>query len=301
MGQSGGGPRQVRHAPAQKPVLSHETANYVTFSRPDLADQFQHAVKPFWLTAGKAKLAKLGLLDEAPRWAEKSERLYALLHKHNLKQIRKNPYMSGYHWWLFQDYWTSSNGLVDHYFRPKSITAEEVLRFNNNVVLLQDGLERTYRGKSRLDLKLLVSNFSPGPLGGEFVWEVRAGDPLAGQPATQRIGAALSPFAPRKYAAFAERKATLSNVPQGDVIEAAKIALELPEPTSPTRLKITAALTAGGRCIHNDWSVWLYPAVSNPPASAVPVFADDAAMVYCQAGTSSRSRRKARSSAGRCT
>ena len=271
----------------KKPVLSHETANYITFSRPDLADQFQHAVKPFWLTAGKAKLAKLGLFDEAPRWAEKSERLYALCHKHNLEEIRKNPYLSGYHWWLFQDYWTSSNGIVDHYFRPKSITAEEVLRVNNDVVLLQDGLDRTYRGKSRLDLKLLVSNFSPGPLGGEVVWEVRAEDrSLAKQQSTQRIGkpiaVALSPFAPRKHAAFAERKTTLSNVPQGDVIEAAKISLALPEPTSPTRLKITAALIAGGRTVHNDWSAWLYPAAIRPATSAVPVFADDAEMVHCR-------------------
>ena len=50
--------------------------------------------------------------------------------------------MSGYHWWLFQDYWTTSNGIVDHYFRPKSITKEEVLKINSEVVLLQDGLEQ---------------------------------------------------------------------------------------------------------------------------------------------------------------
>ena len=145
-----------------RPVLSHETANYITFSRPDLVDQFQHNIKPFWLMVGKARLKTLGLSEEADAWAEKSERLYALLHKNNLEWLRKNPCISGYHWWLFQDYWTSSNGLVDHYFRPKSITPQEVLKINNDVVLLQDGLERTYRGRSPLKLKLLVSNFSTG-------------------------------------------------------------------------------------------------------------------------------------------
>ena len=56
--------------------------------------------------------------------------------------------MSGYHWWLFQDYWTTSNGIVDIYFRPKSIGREDVLKINGPVVLLQDGLDKTYRGGS---------------------------------------------------------------------------------------------------------------------------------------------------------
>ena len=69
-------PAKFHFSRPQKPVLSHEAGNYITFSRPDLVDQFQHNFKPFWLTAGKAKLETLGLLEEANLWAEKSERLY---------------------------------------------------------------------------------------------------------------------------------------------------------------------------------------------------------------------------------
>ena len=141
-GDSVGSPDKYRSAQPKKPMILHEAGNYVMFSRPDLVDQFRHNIKPFWLTAGKAKLEKLGLLQEANLWAEKSERLYALCHKYNLESARLNPYVSGYHWWLFQDYWTTSNGIVDHYFRPKSITKEEVLKYNNEVVLLQTGLSK---------------------------------------------------------------------------------------------------------------------------------------------------------------
>ena len=236
-----------------KPVLSHEAGNYVTFSRPDLVDQFQHNMKPFWMTAGRLKLEKLGLLQEANGWAEKSERLYALLHKYNLETLRKNPYISGYHWWLFQDYWTTSNGIVDHYFRPKSITREEVLKYNSAVVLLQDGLDRTYRSKNRLELKLLVSNFSTEPLQGELVWEVKAGNQ-----------------------SLAKRQISLHRVPQGELAEAAKISLELPETTSPAKLTIAAELIAGEKRFSNDWCSWLYPAVIRPAAFSVPVFADEA-------------------------
>ncbi len=236
-----------------KPVISHESGNYITFSRPDLIDRFRHNIKPYWLTAGKAKLETLGLLSEANQWAEKSERLYALCHKYDLEALRKNPYMSGYHWWLFQDYWTTSNGLVDHYFRPKSIAPEEVLKVNSDVVLLQEGLEKTCRAGKRLDVKLLISNYSPEALQGQLIWEVKAGDPSIG-----------------------ERQAAIKEIPQGHVVEVGQIGLELPAVTGPRKLKIRAELVAGGKRFRNDWTAWLYPAAIHPEMLPVPVFADAA-------------------------
>ncbi len=239
-----------------KPAISHEAGNYVTFSRPDLVEQFRDNIKPFWLTEGLAKLEKVGLLAEADQWAEKSERLYALCHKYNLEALRLNPYVCGYHWWLFQDYWTSSNGLVDHYFRPKSITPKEVLQFNNDIVLLQDGLQRTYRGKNRLDLKLLVSNFSSGPLPGELTWEVKAGNQ-----------------------SIARQQISLPPVPQGELAEITPIGLDLPDMAAPAKLKITAELNAGDRHFTNEWTSWLYPAVISLAAGSTAVFADE---IYLQ-------------------
>jgi len=236
-----------------KPVLSHEAGNYLTFSLPDLSDQFTNNFKPFWMTAGKVKLEKLGLLQEATKWAEKSECLYTFLHKCNLESLRKNPFLSGYHWWLFQDYWTTANGIVDLYFRPKSITKEEVLVFNNEVVLLQDGLAMTYRGNSRLDLKILVSNFSAEPLQGEMTWEVKAGGETV-----------------------AKKTVSVSQIPQGDVAEAVVIGLVLPEQAKPSKLSVSAKLSAGGKQYGNDWSSRIFPAVTRPAISPVPVFVSDA-------------------------
>ena len=240
-----------------KPIISHETSNFVTFSRPDLADQFQHNMKPFWLTDGKTKLEKLGLLQEANGWAEKSERFYALLHKYNLESLRKNPFLSGYHWWLFQDYWTSSNGLVDHYFRPKSIDKSDIAKFNNDVVLLQDGLQRTYRGKTRLQLNLLVSNFSPESLQGNLHWKVIAGDCSVAE----------------------KQKVMTTTAPQGELVDLGKIDVELPETLAPAKVRITVELAANGRRFANDWSAWLYPTVIHPAHLPVPIFAEE---VYCR-------------------
>ncbi len=249
-GDSIGSPDKYRSTQPKKPMILHEAGNYVMFSRPDLVDQFQHNIKPFWLTAGKAKLEKLGLLQEANLWADKSERLYALCHKYNLESARLNPYVSGYHWWLFQDYWTTSNGIVDHYFRPKSITKEEVLKYNNEVVLLQTGLSKTYRSKQHLQAKLLVSNFSSEPLRGHLVWDIKAGNQT-----------------------IASHKALLDRAPQGEVAEAASLDVELPETASPATLKIAVSLTIGNKQYTNDWTAWLYPATIQPATNSVPIYA----------------------------
>jgi beta-galactosidase len=245
-------PTKFKTAKPPKPVISHESGNFVTFSRPDLIDQFRHNVKPFWLTAGREKLNELGLMQEAVQWAEKSEHLYALLHKYNIETLRGNPWLSGYHWWLFQDYWTTSNGLVDHYFRPKSVAKEEVLKFNGPVVLLQDGLQRTYRGKTTLDLKLLVSNFSPDSLRGDFYYEVKAGE-----------------------TSLVKKQLAIKPVPQGELAEAEHIKLEMPDVKAPTALKISVELSAGDTRYANDWSSWVYPAAIRPARSSVPVYAVD--------------------------
>jgi hypothetical protein len=248
-------PAKFKMSRPKKPVISHESGNYITFSRPGLVDQFKHNFKPFWLTAGKAKLEELGLAAEADQWADKSERLYVLCHKYNTEAMRRNPFISGYQWWLFQDYWTTANGIVDLYFRPKSITPEEILKVNNDVVLLQEGTERTYRGKSRLNVKLLVSNYASTPLQGELAWEVTAGG-----------------------RSIAKQPLTAPAMPQGEVAEAAQIDMELPKVDSPTMLKIAVTLHTGARRFNNDWSSWLYPGTIKPKGISIPVFADAALM-----------------------
>ncbi len=241
-----------------KPIISHETGNYVTFTRPDSAAAFRANIKPFWMTEGRTKLERLGLLDEAPQWAEASERLYGLLHKTNLEALRKNPFISGYHWWLFQDYWTTANGLVDHCFRPKSITADTVRRFNNEVVLLQDGLELTYRGEELMTVKLLVSNYSPGLLtDGRCAWSLRAND--------QAIAGDQLPGA---------------HVGQGDVAQVGHLELTLPDVKEPTRLHLEVewldnslkTSAASQKRWQNDWTTWLYPQSIAKPAIPVPLY-----------------------------
>lgn len=244
-------PEKFRFPRPKKPVISHETGNYVTFPRLDLIERLRHNMKPFWLTGVRDRLRQLGLLGENDLWARRSERLYLLCHKLNVEAIRKNPYMSGYHWWLFQDYWATSNGLVDATFRPKSIAPREVLAFNNDVVLLEDGMELTYRGGRRLATKLLISNGSPGSIrAGRLTWRLAAaGRILAQGEAPVEAG-------------------------QGELAAGATVAAALPDRDQPAKLVLEAELAVGKRQFRNAWSAWLYPAKTERPRLPVPLLAE---------------------------
>ena len=175
-------PDKFRCPSPLKPVVSHETGNYTTFPRFDLIDRFEHNIKPFWLTTRRARMEQLGLLDEAELWADNSERLYLLCHKLNMESLRMNPNIVGHHWWLLQDYWTTTNGLVDLYFRPKpELPPEKVRRFNADVVLLQEGLRQVHRGGEQVAVTFSVSNYAPEVLrDGKLTWRLTAGnEPLA--------------------------------------------------------------------------------------------------------------------------
>ena len=249
-------PDKYRLDKPRKPVVSHETGNFLTFARLDQFEGFKDNVKPYWTGPGIEKMKKLGLAQEAVTWAEKSERLYLLCHKNDLEALRRNPYITGHQWWLFQDYWTTSNGIVDFLYRPKAIRPEEVRRMVSDVVLLVDGLKRTYRGKAPLQLDFVVSNYSPAELAGETIaWRVKLD------------GAALGSGEVKPL-----------QVGQGEVAAVGKAELGLPEVAKPSRLTIEAELACGGTRYANDWTAWLFPTQTPPPKTAVGVFAEPGSM-----------------------
>ncbi len=145
-----------------KPVISHETANFCTFTRPSVVKYFEGSnFKPFWLTKSVEILAKQNILDKAEQWGLATEKLMLRIHKHNIESIRKNPYITGYHWWLIQDYWTSSDGIFDFAFRQKEgYKTEEIRKFNSPVVALQNGLKFGYDAGEKISAKFQISNYS---------------------------------------------------------------------------------------------------------------------------------------------
>lgn len=239
-----------------KPALSHETGNFGTFPLFDQIDLFKHNFKPFWLTAAKERVADTGLLAENELWAANSQRLYWLCHKLDIENLRKNPYLSGHHWWLFQDYWTGSNGLVDAYFRPKAaIRPEQVRAFVNDVVLLEEGLNITYAAGDPIKWKFIVSNYGESPIeNASLHWDASADGK-----------------------SIAQGEESSVNVPQGEVQESGQGEFVLGEVASPTRVLISARMSAPSQEYRNEWTTWVYP-LPPTPRLARPLYASRSMM-----------------------
>ena len=109
--------------------------NYNTFPRlskgiqdltpPGKASKF---TKPFWLNAAHDHLQSIGLLEENDLWSTRSEQLYAYNFKQLVEGIRLSPWMSGYEWWCFAEFWMSGDGIVDYALDPKPGVAAAALR-----------------------------------------------------------------------------------------------------------------------------------------------------------------------------
>ncbi|NLP12195.1 hypothetical protein GX408_17490 [bacterium] len=94
----------------------------------------------------------------------------------------------------------------------------------------------------------MISNDSNSAVDAEMCWEIRLGRELL------------------------SRKIILVRTFQGRVFSAPLFALESPDVTQPTRLKVAAELLSEGRRHHNDWSAWLYPTDIRLPNLSVTVF-----------------------------
>lgn len=150
------------------PVISHETGNYNTYPRiQSLIQKFNSSgstIRPYWLSPALAKLNASGLTSEVDAWATASEQLYVTCWKLDIEDHRHNDEVSGYEWWLLQDYWTGNNGVVDTFMNPKPGVAPYIKAFNARSILVQSGLALSYSSKDPFSVEVSLSNFGDSDL-----------------------------------------------------------------------------------------------------------------------------------------
>lgn len=237
-----------------KPIVAHETGNYLTFPRLDMYDRFDESVfmKPFWMKEGVEKIKATGLYEESFLWSEVSERHYLLHNKTDVEQIRLNPGIAGYHWWLFQDFWTTSNGLLDYFGRQKSITPDDVLPFQAKAIVLQKGLRLTGRSGETLQTEIFISNYDN---------EIPSGN------------CNLVLFLDGKQYSVGNLK--FSPITTGKVVSIGQLETMLPEVQKATRGTLLAQVRSGKSELQNSWPIWIYP-----KQTGVPMKNDTAIVIY---------------------
>jgi len=261
------------------PVLNHEFLSFSTGDDPRLEPKYGTGYAPSWtMDAAKASAQEAGLAwDQAEDCIEAGFRLQSIFHKIGLESARLDPRLDGYTMWLLVDFppgtWC---GLLNVFYEPKYITAEDYRVFNQPVVLLarnpdpKPGIFVTgsyvfdeaeaqevvssnnpffrpmlnlfddwplYSSGQKVPVEWVISNFGDKPIiKAKLAWRLLDGGKVLWE-------------------------GNLSNVAVeiGDVATIARAEIALPEVAKPMKAFLEVSLT--GSEWSNSWDLWVFPPV----------------------------------------
>ena len=219
-----------------KPVIAHEMGYFVTLPDLEQLDLFKNGLRPYWLLQAQSLARRNGLQAAYPQWLASSYRLQAASLKSNMEAARRSR-LRGTSVWLFQDYPNCAEGVVDMFFRPKGVRAEEFRKYNAPTVLLLDAPRRNWRGGEMAEFKFVVSRFEDDPSDAAAVrWELKSGN----ETLTSGVQEPLK-------------------VSADGVQELPAIKLEMPRRARAGQLTLTAALVDANGKTENSWNLWVFP------------------------------------------
>ena len=273
-----GDPHQFAIPTPKVPVINHEMGNFASF--PLLDDEiarFKDNIKPYWLTPVRGNLTAKGLLQENAVWSRSSSQLFAFCWKNNIEALRKTEQVSGYEWWLLQDFWTAANGILDTYYAPKHPKEAMALfknmnapiqllvaEFGDNLPLPDSAprLEKAYTSNGTLRTSLFVSNYGLASMNNAVVrWSV-VGTEAGRAGATTVICNGTSPI-----------PGMLSQGPALTLVS--QITCHLPNrgdfghgPMPPLTLSVRAELVSQQQSVvaNNSWPSRVYAAAEDGPS-----------------------------------
>ncbi|PYV00936.1 MAG: hypothetical protein DMG10_19240 [Acidobacteria bacterium] len=236
-----------RDFPKDVPTVRHEFGSYYC-SLPDISlrDRFTGVIVPTWLEAKKQWVEGGGLAAAYPVYVRNSQRLQQLGRKYQIERARRNPDVTGYHYWLIVDYpggtgegdsW--EEGWFDYFWQPKGISPEEGKEVNSPVLLMVGAgvHDRTLWSEASKRIDVSVSNYGEGEIrNARLRWKLTS------------QGAVLS-----------QSDAGGINAPPGKVTRISSIGIGPLRGDEPRKLELVIELDSGKRTFANRWSFWAFP------------------------------------------
>jgi hypothetical protein len=227
--------------------LGHEFGGYpCSLPNPGLISQFTGLMVPYWLNDAQQWVKKNGLADVYPDMVRDSERLQWESHKFKIERLRATGRFSGYQLWAITDAPSGieggpwEEGVLDYFWRPKSVGADAYREFQSSAVLLIDRepQERTFWLDRGVEAKVSLSHFGSPLRKGVLRW--LAVDAAGG--ATLNSG-------------------TVSNISAeaGSLVQLAAISFGKTNGATPLRVQLRVELEGEGLRTQNEWEFWGYP------------------------------------------
>jgi len=249
-----------RDFPKDVPVVRHEFGSYYC-SLPDISllNRFTGVILPTWLEAKKSWVESSGLSDRYSIYLKNSQRLQQLGWKYQIERARRNPDVTGYHYWLITDFpggtgegdsW--EEGWFDYFWQPKGIRPSEGREINNPVLMMiSAGVnDRTLWSGDIKSFDVIVSNYGDEPIQNvNLKWKVMSGDRVQAESTVAGVNVPLGQVA---RVATLEMGGNLG----GDAKQKLELVLELNDRQST---------------FVNRWSFWTFPKGRLLRTSDVPV------------------------------
>jgi hypothetical protein len=191
-----------------------------------------------------ADVARLrGTTEMLPQFVANSRKLQALCRKLNMEAARRSPEIDGYTLWLLQDYWKGGQGLLNQFYEPKGVSAEECRQRNGETAVLLDYDRCALSAGETMGGTVVVSHFG----------ERRLPRP--------RLEVALRKLAPDGAlgATIHESERELGAIRAGTVADVGGIAIVAPEAAAPARYRLRLRLHDRDASWANQWDFTVFP------------------------------------------
>ena len=251
------------------PTILHEYNWWSCY--PDPKGRAKYAacqLKPYWLDT-LAKTAKENGQEELiPTYRRNSLWLQALCRKDGIEYARRCPNVEGYILWLLVDFGQYCEGLLDDFWNPKNVTAEEFLESNGDtVILLAKEGNRCLPLGGRSRIPLAVSHYGKDSLQGcSLRWRATIDSVLQ------------------------EGEVSIARLDPGGLTSAGEADVDLSAAGRALEFTLKVSLGHNGKVVNtNNWSFWAFPEVGEPwrdvtaPAGAGPRWKDGTLVRVSQA------------------
>ena len=216
-----------------KPQIVHEMGNYCTLPViGDLAKYENAVIYPKRLERFCNNIKAKNLNSLYNRCLNSSMALQRLCHKLNIETARQSPYVSGYHIWTFNDYYDTTQGIVNSLYEDKAYTAEQFAQLNAPSLLLWETDRYVFNSGEQANFKLKISKFHPEDWNKSII-SIEISD---GQ----------------------QYEITKAVNGQG-ILDLIQQRVKIPMCTEAKHLKLHATLQCGNIELSNSWSLWVYP------------------------------------------